>query len=265
MVNKSTSLATLKEATGTFFKKGKSTLRFRSPAALWDMKKKEILLDNPIGYDAILEPKIAALLDKQKKSRFSVFNLPASHTVGPGYWFRANNLSWKLTDQKLLCTGGIKLNKGEVTGYSERLEGDVGLERAILAGNPRLVVAPQNTSHITLEAKAFEIISAEDVIIARGNPRINWEEAQVLANEVKYLQKKGILSLSGAVQINYKDIQATGDAASYFTELGRIDLEGNAHAQQGENELSGEKVRVSLKDQKISVLGKGRVIITEED
>ncbi len=39
---------------------------------------------------------------------------------------------------------------------------------------------------------------------------------------------------------------------------------GNAHALQGDNELSGENISVSLKDQKISVLGKGKVIITDD-
>ena len=34
---------------------------------------------------------------------------------------------------------------------------------------------------------------------------------------------------------------------------------------QTENKLSGEKVSVSLKDQKIAVVGKGKVVITEEE
>ena len=41
-------------------------------------------------------------------------------------------------------------------------------------------------------------------------------------------------------------------------------LEGKAQAQQGQNQLSGDKVMVSLKDQKIYLLGKSRVTITEE-
>ena len=58
LVNKSTNLATLKDSAGTFFKNGKPALLFSSPAALWDMKKKEILLDQPIGYDPSLKDKI---------------------------------------------------------------------------------------------------------------------------------------------------------------------------------------------------------------
>ena len=164
MVNKSTGIATLKDSRGDFFKKGKPVLRFRSPAALWDMKKKEILLDKPLGYDVKLERKITDLLKTLTKSRFSIFNLPKIYKTGFGYWFQAKNLSWKLADERLLCTGGIVLNKGEVTGYSEKLEGDVALESILLRGDPKLVVTPDNTSPLTLEAEVFEIVSPENVI-----------------------------------------------------------------------------------------------------
>ncbi|KPJ64863.1 hypothetical protein AMJ44_11985 [candidate division WOR-1 bacterium DG_54_3] len=265
IVNKSTGIATLKDANGTFFKQGKAVLRFRSPAALWDMNKKEILLDKPLGYDIKLESKISTIIKTLKDSSFSIFNLPKVYKKGLGYWFRANNLSWRLADQKLLCTGGIILNKGEVTGYAERLEGDVALERVVLEGHPRVVISPNKISPISLEADVFEVISPEDVIYARGNPKIFWEEAKVLADILKYVQDHKILELTGNVKITYKDIRAWGNSAQYLTDENKIILAGEARALQGENKLSGEKVSVSLKDKKISVLGKGKAIITEEE
>ncbi|MFC1637457.1 LptA/OstA family protein [Candidatus Margulisiibacteriota bacterium] len=264
-VNKSSKIATLREAKGTFFKQGRAVLRFRSPAALWDMKEKEILLDKPLGYDVKLDRQISSLLQTLKKSRLSIFNLPKIYKKSLGYWFQANNLSWKLADEKLLCTGGIILNKGEVTGYSQRLEGDVALERIILEGEPRVVIAPLNSSPITLEAKVIEVVSKEDLILARGNPRIRWEEARIFAQKLKYLQAENTLKLYGMVRINYQDIQAWGDSASYLTEDAKIIMTGKARARQGENELSGSEVMVSLKDKKISVMGKGKVVITEEE
>ncbi len=263
-VNKSTQIATLKDAKGNFFKKGKPVLRFRSPAALWDMKEKEILLDKPLGYDVILERRISDLLKTLRKTRFSIFSLPKLYKKGYGYWFQANNLSWKLADQKLLCTGGIILNKGDVTGFSERLEGDVALENIILEGDPRLIIASDKLSPITLEADVFEIVSQENVIYARGNPVIFWENAKINAESLKYIQIDRVLELYGKVKIFYKDIQASGNSARYLIDENRIVLAGQARALQGENKLSGEKVSVSLKNQKISVLGKGKVIITEE-
>ena len=265
LVNKSTQVASLKDAKGTFFKKGKAVLRFRSPAALWDMKEKEILLDQPLGYDVKLERKISSLLKTLKKSNLSIFNLPQIYKKGLGYWFRAKNLSWKLAHQKLICTGGIVLNKGEVTGYSEKLEGDVALESVVLEGNPRIVIRMSGSSPITLEADLFEVISSEDIIYARGEPKIFWEDAEVLANNLKYIQNHKILELSGEVKISYKDIQAWGNSARYLTDSNKVILEGEAHALQGENKLSGEKVSVSLKDKKIAILGKGKVVITEKE
>ncbi|MDD5382048.1 MAG: LptA/OstA family protein [Candidatus Margulisbacteria bacterium] len=265
IVNKTTGLATLSDAKGTFFKRGKPVLSFKSPAALWDMKKKEIFLDKPLGYDVNLERKISALIIDLKKSNFSIFNLPRIYKKGFGYWFQANNLSWKLTDQKLLCTGGIVLNKGEVTGYAERLEGDVALEKIILQGSPRIIIAPNNISPATLEAESFEVVSEENIIYAKGQPVIFWEDAKISSNNIKYLQKDGALILNDNVKIDYKDIQAWGNSATYQTEAGNIVIEGDAQANQGTNALSGEKVNVSLKNKKISVLGKGKVVITEEE
>ncbi len=263
-INKSTGLATLQNASGTFYKGGRSTLRFLSPAALWDMKKKEIYLDKPLGFDTSLEKKIALLRASLAGQRASVFNFPKLSVKERGYWFQASNLSWKLEDQQLLCTGGIILNKGEVTGFAEKLSGDVGLEKVRLEGAPRVVILPAGISPITLEARAFEVISATDLIIADGNPTIAWAEARVTADTLQYQQTKQQLEMAGNVVISYRDIQAWGEVARYLTGENKIILQGNARAVQGDNKLNGNKVVVSLKDQTISVLGKGKVTITEQ-
>jgi lipopolysaccharide transport protein LptA len=157
------------------------------------------------------------------------------------------------------------LNKGEVTGYAERLEGDVALESIVLEGKPKVVVTPSKTSPLTIEADIFEIASIENTISARGNPRIFWEEAVVTADRLTYLQAEQLLQLTDNVKVAYKDIRAGGSSADYLTEESRIVLEGDARATQGENKLRGKKIVVSLKDEKIYVMGKGKVIITEEE
>ena len=85
------------------------------------MKKKEIYLDKPFGYDISIEKKALALFRSLKNNPLSLFNLPQIYQQQPGYWFQAKNLSWKLADQLLVCSGGIVLNKREVTGYAEKL------------------------------------------------------------------------------------------------------------------------------------------------
>ncbi len=263
MVNKSTDIATLRNSKGTFYKKGKAVLRFISPAALWDMKKKEIYMDKPLGYDVKLESKISSLLRKIKKSNQSIFTLPGLYEKGPGYWFKAKNCSWKFADQKLLCTGGIIINKGEVTGYSDNLQADVALENILLKGDPKIVIKPVNSSPITVEADIFEVISNQDIIIARGNPKVFWGDAEIVSTDIKYLQREKILELSGWAQVKYKDIRAWGKSAKYYAEEQKIVLEGDAGAVQADNRLSGKKIQVSFKDQKISILGRGKAVFSD--
>ncbi|MBN2057882.1 MAG: hypothetical protein JW782_03695 [Candidatus Saganbacteria bacterium] len=264
-VNNSTKIATLKTARGTFFKNGKAVLRFRSPAALWDMKEKEILLDDPLGYDVNLDNKINSLVKELKDSRFSIFNLPRLYQKSLGYWFQANNLSWKLSDQKLLCTGGIILNKGEVTGYAQKLQGDVALEKIKLEGKPKLEITPENSATITLEAEVFEVLSTEDLILAYGQPLISWRSAHIWCNKLTYDQRNNQLKLEGNIRIEYGDIRAWGNSADYQTDKAQIILSGRARAEQADNKLTGDKVLVSLNDRTISLLGQGKVVIKEED
>ena len=199
------------------------------------MQKKEIYLDKPLGYDIRLENKIARLVRENKIAGASVFNLPKVYKKDPAYWFQASNLRWRLSDQKLVCTGGIVLNKGEVSGYAEKLEGDVGLEKVTLEGNPRLVIHLNGNAPATLEAQVFEVLNTKDQFLAHGG-----------------------------VTINYLDIRASAESASYLSASQQVLLEGSARARQGENHLSGEKIMVSLKNQKISLLGKSKVIVKEE-
>jgi len=265
MINNDQGIASLKNAQGTFFKGGKPSLRFRSPAALWNMKAKEIYLDRPIGYDIVLEGKISRIISALKNQPLSIFNLPEIYKNGPGYWFQAKNLSWKLQDQELQCTGGIVLNKGEVTGRADKLSGDVALETVQLEGNATLTIKPLLGSPATVEAAAFEIQSLTNTILARGNPRIKWENAMITANEVKYFQPGKQFHLSGNVQLSFQEIQAAGAGAVYSVFPQQFILSGKAWARQGDNNLSGDRIVVYLKEKKISLAGRSRVVITEEE
>ena len=57
---------------------------------------------------------------------------------------------------------------------------------------------------------------------------------------------------------------AWGNSANYYIDDEIVEIIGNAQAKQGENRLKGKKIRVNLKDQKISVAGKGKIVISEE-
>lgn len=265
VVNKSTGIATLKETLGVFYKSGKPVLKFRSPAALWDMQKKEIYLDKPLGYDINSERQIAELLKTLRSEPASIFTLPAVYKKGLGYWFQAKNLSWKLSDQELLCTGGIILSKGEITGYADRLTGDVEFKKVLLDGSPRVVIAPPQGSPVTIEAEQFEINSAEDLLIARGNPVVTWRDSKVSSQTAGYYQAEKKIKLAGNVTVSYEDISAWGNSADYLTGKQFIVLSGEARAEQADSRLSSDKVMVSLKDRKISLLGKSKVVIPADE
>jgi len=264
VVNKSTGIATLRTTTGLFFKNGQPVMKFRSPAALWDMKKKEIYLDQPLGYDVNSEAKIAALLKTQSPGTASVFTLPKTYQKGLGYWFQARNLSWKVADQQLVCTGGIVLNKGEITGRAEKLTGDVEFKKVQLEGSPRVELAQRQGAPVTIEAAQFELDSTQDLLSASGNPVVTWQDARINSLFASYHQPDNQIKLLGNVAIVYQDISAWGGSADYPTRKELIILSGEARAEQGDSRLSSDKVMVSLKDRKISLLGKSRVVIPAE-
>lgn len=261
VVNKSTGIATLQITEGLFFKNGKPVMKFRSPAALWDMRKKEIYLDKPLGYDVNSEQQIAALLQTLGTQPASVFHLPKVYQKGLGYWFQAKNLSWKVADQRLVCTGGIVLNKGEITGYAEKLTGDVEFKKVLLDGSPRVEIAQLQGGPVTIEASQFELNSAEDLLIAHGKPVITWQDARVSSLFASYHQPENKIKLVGDVKVSYQDINAWGSSADYPTAKELIILSGEARAEQADSKLSSDKVMVSLKEKKISLLGKSQVVI----
>ncbi|MFH1541632.1 MAG: LptA/OstA family protein [bacterium] len=265
LINKSTGVAALRQSNGNFFKSGKATLRFLSPAAVWDMKKKQILLDQPFGYDINLQAKVDQLMKQTDGFQGSFFNLPQLFGQTESYWFKAKNLSWSLADEKLTCTGGIILKKGEVTGLAKKLTGDVALEHVWLTGAPIITIALEDDTIITIEADSFQIDTPNNLITAHGSPVIHWGEAIITAGKLQYQQDKNMLRLDDQVKIDYNDIRGWGKSGEYFTKSQTIVLTGKARAIQGDNSLTGEKISVSLGDKKISVAGRGKVVITEND
>ena len=188
IVNKDTGIATLKETIGTFFRAGKEVLRFRAPAALWDMKKKEIYLDQPLGYDISSEKE--ALTSSKKNGNNSLFNFNPGSENRNKYWFQAKNLSWRMLDQKIFCDGGIIVKKGNITGYANSLTGDVEFNEVRLNGLPHVEINNPKNATVYISAESFELRRKDDSLFAYGNPTIRWKEAVVVSKSAKYLQNK---------------------------------------------------------------------------
>jgi len=267
-LNKTTKIATMKIVDGTFFKKGEKSLKILAPAATWKMKEKEIYLVNPLGYDAKYEREFKRKTKEIEtlKSDVSEFNISNSYelTKEIGYWFKAKNLTWKLATKKIFCEKGVRLTKGDITAFSERLEGDVGLEHIVLTGNPKANI--EQAERMTLLATKFEIDSKSDIMYALGNVKFVREsevegDATIVSNAASYNQRENVIEASGNVKIYFKDIQASSNLATYFVSQKKITLMGDARASRGGDELRGEKIHIFLEENRIDVEGDTKIFI----
>ncbi|MBI5698978.1 LPS export ABC transporter periplasmic protein LptC [Candidatus Saganbacteria bacterium] len=234
-LNNTTGLATLEEATGYFYESGRPALKFISPRAFWQMDQKEIYLENPLGYDVKSEGSIRKFLAEIKDKDVSVFSLPARYrTSGEGTLFKAKRLSWRMTNKKLLCEGGIWLNKGEITGTGDTLQADVGLKKVLLLGHPRVVIMNEYPTQIV--ADEFEVDSPSDTLLARGRVEMQSGQIKVSANKAVYDQRAQTVTLTGNTRIY----------------------------RQG-SWLSGKTIVFSVKEKTFKVQGQTRVVIPEEE
>jgi len=262
-LNKTTGIATLTETRGTFFRSGKPVLKFISPYVTWDMTGKEIFLKEPIGYDLKAERKVQALLKETKN--VSSFILPArALKKGEGYFFRAKNLNWKLQTEKIVCTNGIYLKKGEISGFADKLEADVALEKVNLSGNP-CTMNIANQSLATLEARNFTVDSLKDELYATNGIILMANGLKLTSRDLIYKQKDDTIYFEPNVKVLYHDAQAESVSASYNIKNREIVLENNAKLLRKGSQLTGDKVIISLKDQTFRILGKTKIIIPEEE
>jgi len=263
-LNKDTGVVTLKDSQGTFFKSGRPVLKFISPQAVWNMNKKEIHLKDAVGYDVKSEEGVQKFLAEAQKYQTSVFTLPVRYRgAGEGYFFMAKNLSWKLADQKLLCRGGIWLNKGDIFGQGRELTADVGLEKVKLRGDPRIILSNQYLT--TIEAREFQVDSVKDILSAEGGVTLRSSDVKITAARIIFKQRLNLIEIFKAVNITYRDILATGDKALYDMKKEMIDLLHNTRLKRGKNTLTGDKIAVSLKDKTFKISGRTKAVITEEE
>lgn len=263
VINKSQDVSDLTEVNGLFYDKGKPTLKFLAPSAVWHMQQNDIFLNDPIGYDIKFEKSILNKLEGIKGSRElrSIFHLPAKlGNKYEGYWFSAKNLDWKLSTKKLVCIGSITLTKGDLLINSEKLEADVGLEKALLTGHPSGdIYSDGKAIHIT--ADSFFIDSSKDIVVAEKNVIITRKGSRITSSKAVYDQKNDIITLYGDVSLADDKISAYSNNASYDTMNGKITLIENARAIRDKNEVFGDKITVLLGQNKIIIQGHSRASV----
>lgn len=259
-LNNSTNVTEFSDVKGTFFRGGVDAMRILSPTAVWDMGKKDIYMNEPIGYDIKFEkafgPRISEL--RALKDTRAIFNFPAdSATTESGYWFKSHNLVWRLADEKIICKGGIILTKGNAVVIADRLEADVAMEHAVLKGSPEAIV--ENT---TFYANVIEVDNKDNYVLATGNTVGKMPETIVLSDSALYKQSEGKIEFQGNVAITYKDLKGWGGIAEYYINREEAVLRNGAHAIREGNSIKGDEIHIFLKSNKISVKGKTKVKIS---
>jgi lipopolysaccharide transport protein LptA len=267
LINKSIGKADLFVVDGLFFDKGKPTIKFLAPSAIWKINMNEIFLSNPIGYDIKYEKTIKDELAKVRdiaKLR-SVFHLPTR--IGEkyeGYWFSAKNLNWKLSTKRLICSGAISLTKGNIVIDAEKLEADVGLEKVLLTGKPSGDLFT-DSKKINIVADTFFVDSSKNVIIADQNVIITRNGTKITTTKAVYDQKQSVIELFGDVFLTDGKIKAYAKNASYDTINNKITLMEKAKAIRDGNAVFGDKMTVLLGQNKVIIQGRTKANINEKE
>lgn len=262
-VNNDLGIATLESTEGTFFSRGKPTLKFIAPKAVWQINKKEIFLYKPTGFDANADKKHIASIYTNHKAP-SYFELPARYAGnGRGFFFKAENLSWSIKDKKIVCDNGIWLKKGEISGLAKILQADVGLEKVMISGDPKVYLT--NDVIALLEAKKFEIDNPTNRLTAKDNVKLTANNIVVKTKIATYEQETNLVKLSGGVSALYKNYKSWSKIASYDIKKQLMTLSDKAVLKRGSSILSGNSVIINIKSKTFSVKGKSKIVVPEKE
>ena len=257
-VNNSTGVATLEETNGTFFSSGVPTLKFKAPSALWYINKKEIILTRPLGYDAKSEEKGVSFFKNINNSGPSYFELPTRYNgKGKGFCFKAENLTWNISSQKIVCENGLWIKKGEISGMAESLQADVSLEKIQIKGHPKVFIS--DTIPSQLEANEFEIDNPKNSLTAKNGVVLTANQIIVKTDTAVYNQENGMVDLAGNVNATISN------SARYDVNKQLMFLAGNPKLTKGDSSLSGTEIIIDAKTRNFSVKGKSKIIIPEKE
>lgn len=261
LINKSTNIASLENTEGTFFKDKNPVLKFKAPKAIWKIHKKEIILYKPIGYDANAEKN--NLLAFFSKPTPNYFQFPSYSSKTKGFFFQSEKLKWDLKTKAINCEDGLWIQKGQISGIAQNLKADVAMENVIISGNPRIYLSNENPT--MLEASGFLIDNIHDTIHALKGVTITSSGSQIKALNAVYNDFKKNIQIKGNVIATYKDFIAKSDEANYNLTTRKIELVKKSTLLKGKSVLAGEKIIIDLQTKNVSVIGKSKVIIPDEE
>lgn len=243
-LNKEKGSAHLESINGIFFNNDKPVLGVAAPSADWDLNKKEILINSPVG-------KSVLKLDKNKIIYKELNN--------GGFVFVAQKMKWGLSDKKLVCSGGVILKKEKSVAKGDLFESDVLLGQSVLSGNPEALV----NDNIKIVSDKFILKSADNSINVSNGVKLTSGNLIIYADNGKYIEKQKQANLWGNVSSVYQDITAAGKQIIYKPDEQSVSLSGEAKVIKSGVVLKGDIFEFSLKSKNVS--GHGSISAVYKD
>jgi LPS export ABC transporter protein LptC/lipopolysaccharide transport protein LptA len=236
-INKNTGIATLKDIQGTFFKNGRPSFSFTAPQVLWSMNSKKIKIDSPTGFGSKFKLKTAVL-------------------------------DWSLSSKKISTESIVTVEADNLLIVAKGLFADIGLEKMVLKGHPTArpdrIGAKGEGEGLYLEADIFEINGLTGAVVAKGNAYATKGGLHIKSKELFFDRRQDILFAKGDARISFKDISAQANLATYEIKKYYVVLSGSARASRGGSSLAGNKLKIDLKNNRMSIEGKTTIIIPDE-
>ena len=272
-LNRDTGQAQLQELNGLFFDSNKPALHFSAPTAEWNMKSKEISIQEPTGFEVTAYDR----------------NDPQSAPQSPAALsFAAKKLRWSLDDQELRTDAGILFKRGPMTISAGKLEARVTLANALLTDEP----VARMGGDATLTAKIFQLDAGNHILTASGEAEVKRLDIRVNSDVIQYRERDEVLAaigrvrgqkgdltltaeegsyslplhtlaLRGSVLALYQNIRAQGDALLFNEKENSLTVLGHVLAHRDKDEFRGESAKIWLSSKRIEVKGKSRIEIDE--
>ncbi|OGC10159.1 hypothetical protein A2246_04585 [candidate division WOR-1 bacterium RIFOXYA2_FULL_37_7] len=212
----------------------------------------------PVGFDSLSNKRKLSTISKEK----NFFNF-SSYAENKGFFFKAEELVWNIKSKAIVCKNELWIKKGNISGHAKKLKGDVGLEEIEITGDP--VIYIKNHSITTIEAEKFLINGISNTVKAQTHVLIKVDKLTGTTQFLTYNQSTGIIKIKNGIVVKYENYKISADTALYNIKNEKMILSSNGILTRGSSKLSGDVIIIDMKTKKVSIQGKSRAIIPDEE
>ncbi len=150
--------------------------------------------------------------------------------VYDNYKIEADFINYNMQTDDIIIKGSVFFDNGEYNLYTDEIIGN-------------------------LLEQEFEAI---------GDVRLEGEQLNVSSEGLLIKEQSHTMTFTGNVAFKYNEIEAVADIVRYDSETQIAILEGNVKGQHGSLSLSGGKMEINLKNEKMKLLGKAELLFNNE-